>query len=101
MGNKFNIEKNEQEEKLSNTFKAITEQIQKYLISKMAINLSAGIVVTIVLYLFNVDFPIIWGLFVFLFNFIPAIGSTLALLLPTLIALVLWYYAQQKNFHQE
>ncbi|PJA97929.1 MAG: hypothetical protein CO128_09975 [Ignavibacteriales bacterium CG_4_9_14_3_um_filter_30_11] len=88
MGNKFNIERNEQEEKLSNTFKAITEQIQKYLISKMAINLGAGITVTIILSLLNVDFPIIWGLFVFLFNFIPALGSTLALLLPTLMALV-------------
>lgn len=88
MGNKFNIEKNDQEEKLSNTFKAITEQIQRYLISKMAINLAAGIVITIILSLFNVDFPIIWGLFVFLFNFIPALGSTIALLLPTLMALV-------------
>ncbi|PIW68950.1 MAG: hypothetical protein COW08_09790 [Ignavibacteriales bacterium CG12_big_fil_rev_8_21_14_0_65_30_8] len=88
MGNKFNIEKNEQEEKLSNTFKAITEQIQRYLISKMAINLAAGIVITVILSLFNVDFPIIWGLFVFLFNFIPALGSTIALLLPTLMTLV-------------
>ncbi len=88
MGNKFNIEKNDQEEKLELTFKAITEQIQKYLVSKSAINLGAGIVVTIILSLFGIDFPIIWGLFVFLFNFIPALGSTLALLLPTLMALV-------------
>lgn len=88
MGDKFNIERNEQEEKFSNTFKAITEQIQRYLISKMAINLGAGILITIILSLFGVDFPIIWGLFVFLFNFIPALGSTIALLLPTLMTLV-------------
>ncbi len=88
MGDKYNIERNEQEERLSNTFKAITEQIQKYLITKSAINLGAGIVVTIILSLFGLDFPIIWGLFVFLFNFIPALGSTLALLLPTMMALV-------------
>jgi len=88
MSDKYNIERNEQEEKLSNTFKAITEQIQRYLISKMTINLAAGIVVTIILSLFGVDFSIIWGLFVFLFNFIPALGSTIALLLPTLMTLV-------------
>ena len=88
MDDKFNIERNEQEKKLELTFKAITEQIQKYLISKMAINLGAGIVVTILLSLFGIDFPIIWGLFVFLFNFIPALGSTFALLLPTLMTLV-------------
>ena len=88
MGNKLNIEKHEKEEKLAGTFKEINEQIKKYIISKIAVNLSAAIVVTIMLSLFGVDFPIIWGLFVFLFNFIPTIGSAIALVLPALMALV-------------
>jgi len=88
MGNKLNIEKHEKEEKLAGTFKEINEQIKKYIISKIAVNLSAAIVVTIMLSLFGVDFPIIWGLFVFLFNFIPTIGSAIALVLPALMVLV-------------
>lgn len=88
MGNKFNIEKHEKEEKLAATFKEINEQIKKYIISKIAVNLSAAVVVTIMLSLFGVDFPIIWGLFVFLFNFIPTIGSAIALVLPALMVLI-------------
>jgi AI-2 transport protein TqsA len=78
----------DKEEVISGTFRAITEQIQRYLVAKVAVNLAAGIVVTIVLYLMDIDFPIIWGLFVFLFNFIPTIGSALALILPVIMALI-------------
>lgn len=73
---------------LNNTFKAITEQIQKYIIAKILINLAAGFAATGLLYLLDIDFPVIWGLFVFLFNFIPTIGSAIALILPMLMALI-------------
>ncbi len=88
IGDKMNLERHEKEEKLENTFKAITQQIQRYIIVKIAVNLSAAILVTILLALFGVDFPIIWGLFTFLLNFIPTIGSAAALVLPSLMALV-------------
>ncbi|RPI65768.1 MAG: AI-2E family transporter [Ignavibacteriales bacterium] len=73
---------------LSNTVKAITEQIQRYIIAKILVNLVAGLAVTGILYLLDVDFPIIWGLFAFLFNFIPTIGSAIALILPVIMALI-------------
>ncbi|HED36983.1 MAG TPA: AI-2E family transporter, partial [Ignavibacteria bacterium] len=85
---KMNIERDEKEKKLSSTFKAINEQIQRYIVVKIAINLSAGIIVWILLALFGVDFPIVWGMFTFLFNFIPTIGSAFALALPTLMVLI-------------
>lgn len=88
MQEKINLEKQQKENKLANTFKAITEQIQRYILLKIIINLIAGISVTFVLWLLNVDFPIIWGLFVFLFNFIPTIGSAAALILPVIMALL-------------
>ena len=85
---KLNLEKQQKEIKLANTFKAITEQIQRYVLLKIIINLTAGIVVAFFLWVFNIDFPIIWGLFVFLFNFIPTIGSAAALILPVTMALL-------------
>ncbi|MHB1687019.1 MAG: AI-2E family transporter [Ignavibacteriaceae bacterium] len=88
INDKLNVERQEKEEKLAQTFKAITEQIQRYIILKIAINFSAGIVITILLYLFGIDFAVIWGLFVFLFNFIPSIGSAIALVLPVVMALL-------------
>jgi len=78
----------QKEIELENTFKEITTQIQKYIITKFVINLSAGALTTLVLYFYGLDYPIIWGLFVFLFNFIPTIGSALALILPVLFSLV-------------
>jgi AI-2 transport protein TqsA len=73
---------------LSNTFKTINEQIQHYIIAKVMVNLAAGITVSVILYFMGIDFPVIWGLFVFLFNFIPSIGSAFALVLPSLMALL-------------
>jgi len=85
---KFHNERQEREKQLESTFKKITEQIQRYIIAKVGVNLIAGIITTIVLSIIGVDFPIVWGLFVFLFNFIPTIGSAIALVFPVLFSLV-------------
>ncbi len=76
------------EKVLSGTFKAITKQIQNYIFAKVLLNLAAGVTVTGILFLMDVDFPVIWGLFVFLFNFIPSIGSAVSLILPVLMSLI-------------
>jgi len=81
-------EKHEREIILENTFKEIIEQIQRYIVTKITLNLLAGAAVFVALLLFNIDFAIIWGLFVFLLNFIPTLGSAIALILPTLMSLV-------------
>ena len=81
-------EKLQREKQLADTFNTITDQIQRYIIAKFGINLIAGVVTSITLSFAGLDFPIVWGLFVFLFNFIPTIGSALALVLPVLFALV-------------
>jgi len=85
---KFQHERESRELQLESTFKKITEQIQRYIITKIGINLAAGIITTIVLSILGVDYPVVWGLFVFLFNFIPTIGSAAALVFPVLFTLV-------------
>lgn len=81
-------EKLEREKQLAETFNTIIEQIQRYVIAKVGINLLAGILTTVILSFTGIEYPIVWGLFVFLFNFIPTIGSAVALILPVLFALV-------------
>ena len=81
-------EEKETEHQLAKTLNTITEQIQKYIISKISINLLAGIFVGFFLYILGIDFPIMWGLLTFFLNFIPSIGSAIALVLPTLIAII-------------
>lgn len=85
---KLEYERKLREQQLETTFKKITEQIQRYILAKVGVNLTAGFITTVVLSIIGVDFPIVWGLFVFLFNFIPTIGSAAALVFPVLFTLV-------------
>jgi predicted PurR-regulated permease PerM len=73
---------------VDSTVQEIIQQIQKYIITKIAMNLLAGIAVGLLTWVLGIDFPLVWGLFTFIFNFIPTLGSAVALVLPALIALL-------------
>ena len=88
LGEKLERESSDREEKLAATFKNITEQIQRYIITKIGVNLGAGVSVFIVCILFKIDFPVIWALLTFMLNYIPSLGSAIALILPVLFVLV-------------
>lgn len=81
-------EKEKLEVVVQNTFRDINEQVQKYIVTKTLISFLTSIVVGIILFFFGLDFLVVWVFFTFLFNFIPNIGSILAVLFPALIALV-------------
>ncbi|MEW6195397.1 MAG: AI-2E family transporter [Bacteroidota bacterium] len=78
----------QREMKLQKTFKDITEQIQKYIVTKFLISLLLGIVVGIVSWAFGIKFFIIWAVLSILLNFIPNIGSVIAVLFISLMALI-------------
>lgn len=73
---------------IQSTFNEITDQVQRYITTKFLMSLIMGVVVGIILWIFGVDFVIIWAVLTFLFHFIPNIGSIIAVILPCLIALV-------------
>lgn len=78
----------EAKEKLSTTFDNIISQIQRYIYVKFTNNLMAGITVTIVLYAIGLDYAIVWGLLLFIFEFIPTLGSFLSIIFPTIMSLL-------------
>lgn len=80
--------RSQREKRIEQTFKDITEQIQRYIATKFLISLVTGIVVGIVLWIFDVDFLIVWAVLTFFLNFIPNIGSILAIILPTVMTLI-------------
>ncbi len=67
---------------------SVMDNINKYMTIKTWISLVTGLLVTILLYIVGVDFPILWGVLAFLLNFIPNIGSIIAVIPPALLALV-------------
>ena len=56
----------------------IGKNIRHYLSIKTMTSLGTGILVGVSLALIGVDYPILWGLLAFLFNYIPTIGSIIA-----------------------
>lgn len=67
---------------------AAMQQVQKYVAIKAAVSLATALLATSLTFLLGVDFPLLWGLIAFLFNFIPNIGSVIAAIPPVLLALV-------------
>ena len=63
-------------------------QIQKYIFTKALISLTTSVIVSIVLALFGVDFILVWAVLTFVLNFIPNIGSVIAVILPTVMCLL-------------
>lgn len=78
----------EKEKTIEQTFKDITQQIQRYIATKFLISLVTGIIVGIILWIFNIDFTIVWAVMAFFLNFIPNIGSIIAIILPTVMTLI-------------
>ena len=57
--------------------KAQTE-VQKYLVYKTLISLGTGLAVGLWLWALGVNFPLLWGVLAFAFNYIPSLGSIIA-----------------------
>ena len=69
-------------------FGNINRGVQRYLITKTLISLITGILAYLILLLFGVDFPLVWGLLTFLLNYIPNIGSVIATIPPVFVVFV-------------
>jgi predicted PurR-regulated permease PerM len=62
--------------------------INKYIGIKTIISLITGILVYILLLIIGVDYPLLWGVIAFAFNYIPNIGSIIAALPAILLTIV-------------
>lgn len=69
-------------------WEAAMERVQKYVAIKAGVSLATALLATLLTAALGIDFPLLWGLIAFLFNFIPNIGSVIAAGPPVLLALV-------------
>ncbi len=75
--NKFRIISNDPGQTMAN-LSDVTGTINKYFKIKTITSIITAIPIIMVLSLMGIDFPLLWGLVVFLLNFVPNIGSILA-----------------------
>lgn len=78
----------EQAARVASVIQNIGAQVREYLIAKTAVSAGTGLLITVVLWMIGVDFPLFWGFLAFLLNFIPNVGSIVAVLLPVLLSLL-------------
>ncbi|MCA9395575.1 MAG: AI-2E family transporter [Candidatus Omnitrophica bacterium] len=62
-------------------------RIKRYIGTKFLTSASTGVLVGIILHILQVDMATLFGLFAFILNFIPSIGSIIATLLPLPVVL--------------
>jgi predicted PurR-regulated permease PerM len=66
----------------------VDDSIRRYLWIKTAISLGLGATTTILGWMFGLDFALLWGVLMFLANYITYVGSIAALVPPIAIAVV-------------
>jgi predicted PurR-regulated permease PerM len=66
----------------------IYQNINRYIGIKTLTSLGTGVLVYIFLLIVGVDYPLLWGVLAFVLNYIPTIGSIIAVIPPLLLSLV-------------
>jgi AI-2 transport protein TqsA len=75
-----------QAEHLLGIVESINRAMASYLRAKVLSSLVTAVPVVVILWAFGVSFPGMWGVLTFVGNFIPYVGSLIALVLPVLLA---------------
>jgi predicted PurR-regulated permease PerM len=69
-------------------FTKFAVDMKRYMVIKTIINLIAGILIAVWMYILGVQFPILWGFLAFLLHYIPNIGAVIAAIPAELLTLV-------------
>jgi predicted PurR-regulated permease PerM len=67
--------------------KEVNSAVRTYVVVKTQMSLVTGLLSYFILIAFYVDFPILWAFLIFVFNYIPYIGSLIATLLPAIFSI--------------
>jgi len=78
----------EKSRKITEALGDILFDVRKYIVGKTLINFSHALTITIVFWIFGLDFAILWGLLTFVLAYIPNIGAFIATILPFLTSLM-------------
>ena len=70
------------------TFMTIERSIARFIKVKFWVSLGTGIGFSVVCLIFDISFPLFWGLFAFIINFVQMVGSVISTVLASLFAMI-------------
>lgn len=82
------LDRSQQAERTLEVVRQINERIGGYLAAKTLVNAILGVVSLGVLWLLGIDFPVFWAILIAILNYIPYIGSVIAVAFPVATSLV-------------
>jgi len=69
-------------------FNLFINDMKRYMLMKTILSLITGIFIGMWLFIFGVDYPLLWGFLSFLLNYIPNLGSIIAAVPATILSLI-------------
>lgn len=75
-------------DRLINAVGSMSEKLRRYLLVMTLTSFLTGVLTSIWCFILGVDLAFVWGLIAFVLNYIPTLGSIIAVIPPTLVALV-------------
>ena len=75
------------DEKVLDAFSRMTAKFARYFLVQTFSSLVTGVLTGLYCWLIGIEFPFVWGLLATVLNFIPTVGSIVAIFPPTLFAL--------------
>jgi predicted PurR-regulated permease PerM len=73
-------------DKINEIVYEIFADVRKYIVGKTLINLLQGIIFGAILWIFGVDYYLVWGFLCFFSHYVPNFGSLISTILPGLLA---------------
>lgn len=70
------------------TFNRIKNSVSSYIKVKTLVSLITGLVIGLICWFFGIDYSLLWGFLAFALNYIPYIGSLIAIIPPLILGII-------------
>ena len=77
-----------EEEKALKTFNRVKNSVSDYIKVKTLVSLITGVLIGLICWFFGIDYALLWGFIAFVLNYIPYIGSLIAIVPPLILGII-------------
>ncbi|MBN2545339.1 MAG: AI-2E family transporter [Spirochaetes bacterium] len=74
--------------RINNIISNVMDQLQNYVVAKFIVSFFVGFFSFFILIAFKIKYPFVWSVILFIFNFVPYIGSIIAVGFPLLMSII-------------